>query len=377
VASRHKSEFLASMSHELRTPLNAVIGFSEVLLQRMYGEINERQEDYLHDILDSGRHLLELLNDILDLSKVEAGRMELENTTFQVREALEYGLSQVRERALAHDIALRLEVGPGVGEVEADALRFKQVVLNLLSNAVKFTGDGGQVMVSASRDGDELQIAVSDTGVGVPIQDHERIFESFQQSGRSSSQSEGTGLGLTLCRRIVELFGGHLWLDSEVGKGSTFAFTIPLSARHPETRRQDGAPGDGPVIVVVEDDRRSLELISLYLEGRGVRIIAANNGNDGLAAVRAHQPAAVVLDIRLPGMDGWRVMEALKRDPSTATLPVVVVTMLDERPQAMALGASEYLMKPVGREDVLGALSRIGVLPPASAPMSPAGTGAA
>ncbi|HEX7189553.1 MAG TPA: ATP-binding protein, partial [Actinomycetes bacterium] len=363
VASRHKSEFLASMSHELRTPLNAVIGFSEVLLERMFGDINERQEDYLRDILGSGRHLLELLNDILDLSKVEAGRMELEPSRFLVRDALEHALAQVRERAAAHSIMLDLDVGPQVGEVETDELRFKQVVLNLLSNAVKFSGDGGQVALRATIEGDELHVTVSDTGIGIEPADRERIFESFQQAGRAQSRSEGTGLGLTLCRRIVELFGGRMWLVSEVGSGSTFGFSLPLVAGPADRQHRSATRTEGPLVVVVEDDRRSLELISLYLESAGVRTIAAHDGTEGLAAVRDHRPAAVVLDIRLPGMDGWRVLEALKNDPATASAPVVVVTMLDERPQAMALGAAEYLVKPVGRDDVLGALGRVGALP--------------
>ena len=363
VASGHKSEFLASMSHELRTPLNAVIGFSEVLLQRMFGDINDRQEDYLRDILGSGRHLLELLNDILDLSKVEAGRMELEKAPFSVQGALEYGLAMVRERAATHAITLDLDVDRAIGDIETDELRFKQVVLNLLSNAVKFSADGGHVSVRAVREDDELRVTVADNGIGVAPEDRERIFESFQQAGRARGQSEGTGLGLTLCRRIVELFGGRMWLDSEIGAGSKFGFSVPVRETARITERAFDDTSAGPVVVVVEDDRRSLELISLFLDGAGVQTVLARDGAEGIAAVRRHHPAAVVLDIRLPGMDGWGVLEALKADPATAAAPVVVVTILDERAQALALGAAEYLVKPVGREDVLGALRRVGALP--------------
>jgi signal transduction histidine kinase len=243
VASRHKSEFLASMSHELRTPLNAVIGFSEVLLERMFGDLNDRQEEYLHDILSSGRHLLELLNDILDLSKVEAGRMELERSSFSVRQTLEYGLSLMRERALRKGVTLRLEVAPDVGFLVADELRFKQVVLNLLSNAVKFTPEGGEVVVRAATDGTELIVSVTDTGIGIPPEDRQRIFESFQQGGRTATQQEGTGLGLTLSRRIVALLGGRMWLDSQVGVGSTFSRSARRrrpSARRPSRRDPGG-----------------------------------------------------------------------------------------------------------------------------------------
>jgi signal transduction histidine kinase/ActR/RegA family two-component response regulator len=362
VASRHKSEFLASMSHELRTPLNAVIGFSEVLLQRMFGDLNDKQDEYLRDILDSGRHLLELLNDVLDLSKVEAGRMELEPSTFSVRSALEYSLTLVRERAAAHAISLRLEVDDSVDTIETDELRFRQVLLNLASNAVKFSHDGGEVVIRAWHEDDELRVTVADTGIGVPPEDLERIFESFQQSGRRTGTNEGTGLGLTLCRRIIELAGGRMWLDSEVGVGSVFGFSIP-TVTTPVTRNLKAAVSgdDGQVVVVVEDDRSSLELISLFLDSAGIQVVPARNGADGLAAVRRHQPAAVVLDIRLPGMDGWHVLEELKSDPVTANAPVVVVTILDERPQAMALGAAEYIVKPVGREGLLDALGRVGV----------------
>ena len=233
VASRHKSEFLASMSHELRTPLNAIIGFSEVLLERMFGELNERQDDYLRDIWSSGKHLLELLNDILDLSKIEAGQMVLNRSEFAVRESLEYCLSMVRERALKQRILLSLEVDPEVGLLDADRLRFRQVVLNLLSNAVKFTPDGGRVDVRASIRGQDLVVLVADTGVGVPAEDRERIFDSFQQGTRLSGQVEGTGLGLTLSKRILELHGGRIWVESEAGKGSTFGFALPAGSEGP------------------------------------------------------------------------------------------------------------------------------------------------
>src|SRR3954454_1607011 len=228
VASRHKSEFLASMSHELRTPLNAVIGFSEVLLERMFGDLNERQDEYLRDIWSSGRHLLELINEILDLSKVEAGRMELELAPVALANVLEQGVAMVRERAARDRVSLTLECDPDVGVLEADELRFKQVVLNLLSNAVKFTPAGGAVVVQAFRNAGELQVTVRDTGVGVAPDDQDRIFESFQQGARSTSRQEGTGLGLTLSKRIIELFGGRMWVESRVGVGSTFGFSVPI-----------------------------------------------------------------------------------------------------------------------------------------------------
>jgi Osmosensitive K+ channel histidine kinase len=208
------------MSHELRTPLNAIIGFSEVLLERMFGELNERQDEYLRDIWSSGKHLLELLNDILDLSKIEAGQMVLNRSEFVVRESLEYCLSLVRERALKQRIVLGLEADPEVGLLDADRLRFRQVVLNLLSNAVKFTPDGGRVDVRAAIQGQDLVVTVADTGVGVAAEDRQRIFDSFQQGARPSGQAEGTGLGLTLSKRILELHGGRIWVKVKLGRAA-------------------------------------------------------------------------------------------------------------------------------------------------------------
>jgi len=228
VASRHKSEFLANMSHELRTPLNAIIGFSEVLLERMFGEVNTKQEDYLRDILGSGRHLLTLINDILDLSKIEAGRMELERSIFSLRTALENGVTMVRERAGRHDIAIAIDLGEGLEEVAGDERKIKQVIYNLLSNAVKFTPDGGSVNVTAARENGAATVTVRDTGIGIAPEDQERIFEEFSQVGRDPERSrEGTGLGLTLSKRFVELHGGTIKVESAPGQGSAFTFTLP------------------------------------------------------------------------------------------------------------------------------------------------------
>jgi signal transduction histidine kinase/DNA-binding response OmpR family regulator len=373
VASQHKSEFLASMSHELRTPLNAIIGFSEVLLERMFGELNERQDDYLRDIWSSGKHLLELLNDILDLSKIEAGQMILSRSEFGVRESLEYCLSMVRERALQQRVLLSLEVEPEVGLLDADRLRFRQVVLNLLANAVKFTPEGGRVDVRAFIRGQDLVILVTDTGVGVSVEDRQRIFDAFQQ-GTQSGQIEGTGLGLTLSKRILEMHGGRIWVESEAGRGSTFGIELPagpeqLAANSEPQASQDSgiilepALGSRPTVVVVEDDRRSFDLLRTYLEAAGARVVSAGDGEEGLDTVRRLSPAGVVLDILLPGIDGWDVLAQLKADPGTAAIPVVVVSMLDERGRGFALGATEYLVKPVGKEQLLAALYRAAAMP--------------
>ena len=228
VASQHKSEFLANMSHELRTPLNAVIGFSEVLIDRMFGELNEKQEEYLKDIYASGTHLLSLINDILDLSKIEAGRMELELTEFHLPTAIDNALMLVRERAGRRSIALHTSIDNRFGHIQGDERKVRQVVLNLLSNAIKFTPEGGRIEVGAQPKDRFVEVSVSDTGVGIAPEDQEAVFEEFRQVGAAAKKVEGTGLGLTLCRKFVELHGGRIWVKSEIGVGSTFTFTIPV-----------------------------------------------------------------------------------------------------------------------------------------------------
>ena len=216
------------MSHELRTPLNAIIGFSEVLSERMFGDINDKQAEYLRDILESGRHLLALINDILDLSKIEAGRMELERSDFDLPTTIENTLVLVRERAQRHNIALTRTIDDGLGTILADERKVKQVLLNLLSNAIKFTPEGGRIDVRAAlRDG-MAEISVSDTGVGIASEDQDKVFEEFRQVGTASKKVEGTGLGLAISRKFIELHGGRIWVSSQVGSGSTFAFNLPL-----------------------------------------------------------------------------------------------------------------------------------------------------
>ena len=226
-ASRHKSEFLANMSHELRTPLNAIIGFSQVLRDEMVGSVNAKQAEYLDDITSSGNHLLSLINDVLDLSKVEAGQVELQVHPFSLREALERGVVMVRERATEEGVRVAFAADPEVDVVDGDERRIKQVIFNLLSNAVKFTPAGGEIDVSATRVNGEVRVSVADTGPGIAPEDRDRIFEEFQQSESGAGLREGTGLGLALSKRFVELHGGRIWLESELGRGSTFTFALP------------------------------------------------------------------------------------------------------------------------------------------------------
>src|SRR5262245_16708379 len=228
VASQHKSEFLANMSHELRTPLNAIIGFSEVLSERMFGELNEKQDEYLKDIHASGQHLLSLINDILDLSKIEAGKMELELSDFDLPMAIDNALTLVRERAARRSIALHTSVDERLGQMQGDERKIRQVVLNLLSNAIKFTPEGGRIDVGAKPVDGFIEVSVSDTGVGIAPEDQEAVFEEFRQVGTADKKVEGTGLGLALSRKFIELHGGKIWVESQIGHGSTFTFTVPV-----------------------------------------------------------------------------------------------------------------------------------------------------
>ena len=362
VASRHKSEFLAGMSHELRTPLNAVIGFSDVLLDRMFGDLNARQDEYVRDIRDSGRHLLELINEILDLAKIEAGRMELDVGVVDLAGLLEHAVTMLRDRAGAQGVALTLEVAPGIGAVRGDALKLKQVVVNLVSNAVKFTPGGGSVAIAAQAVGTEVVVVVRDTGIGIAEEEGERIFEAFQRGGRGvRTSTEGTGLGLTLSRQIVELHGGRIWMESRLGEGSTFSFAIPQSpvvADDPARKGERRVAARAGHVLVVEDDRRSADLLRVYLEDAGYEVTVGPDGVEGLRLARELVPTALILDILLPRLGGWELLAELKRDPATAAIPVVVVSMLDERGAGFALGAAEYLVKPVDRTTVLDALAR-------------------
>jgi signal transduction histidine kinase len=243
-ASRHKSEFLANMSHELRTPLNAVIGFSEVLQARMFGPLNEKQAEYVDDVLHSGRHLLSLINDILDLAKIEAGRVELEPSAFDLAGAIENAVTLTKERALRRGLRLERQLAPDLGVVQADERKVKQVLINLLSNAVKFTREGGTITISASRGADAVTLAVRDTGIGIAPADQELIFEEFRQVGNDyTRKQEGTGLGLALARRFVELHGGRLWVESTLGSGSTFSFTLGTPARSRRIARRGRVDG--------------------------------------------------------------------------------------------------------------------------------------
>jgi CheY-like chemotaxis protein/nitrogen-specific signal transduction histidine kinase len=370
-ATRHKSEFLANMSHELRTPLNAIIGFSEVLLEKMFGELNEKQEEYLQDILSSGQHLLSLINDILDLSKVEAGKMELEPAVFNLRELLEGSLVMVKERALAHGLTLSLDIAEDINTFIGDERKVKQILFNLLSNAVKFTPNKGKVNVTATKTNGVVQVVVQDTGIGIAAEDQRQIFEAFQQVGKGMvGKSEGTGLGLALTKKFIELHGGQIWVESTLGQGSAFTFTLPIAgaadgAPLPAVRqkaiREGGteAASAAPLVLIIDDDAKAVELLRLYLTEAGYAVTIAHDGQAGFEQLTQLHPDAVILDVLLPKVDGWAFLARIKVDPAFKEVPIIIASVVDQKAKGFALGAAQYLVKPVPKEELLRELGAL------------------
>ena len=368
-ANLRKSQFMANMSHELRTPLNSIIGFSEVLLERMFGELNDKQEEYLGDVVSSGRHLLSLINDILDLSKVEAGKMELEVGEFPLREVLEGSLVMVRERALGHGIILSLDIADDIDTLVGDERKIKQILFNLLSNAVKFTPDKGKVGIQAKKTADTIRVAVWDTGIGVAQEEQQKIFEEFHQAGDAglAAKTEGTGLGLSLSRRFVEMHGGEISVESMPGVGSTFTFTLPVAKSEAARSATEGDTPTGharitPLALIVEDDPKAANLLRIYLTEAGYDVEIAEDGAQGLEKVKQLAPDAIILDILLPKVDGWEFLTQVKADHTTQDIPVIIVSTLDERGKGFALGAAEYLVKPVRKEELLRKLDTLRVI---------------
>jgi PAS domain S-box-containing protein len=360
-ANRLKSEFLASMSHELRTPLNSIIGFGDLLAEGRAGDLNQKQKRFLGHIQNGARHLLELINDILDLSKIEAGRLELRYETFGVVPALNEVLASVKPLATTKSILL--ESAAEDVQVYADRVRFKEILYNLISNALKFTPDTGRVWVeSGVRDG-LLYMSVCDTGIGIPTEEHHSIFDKFHQVAASTKGvREGTGLGLAITKRLIELHGGRIWLESEPGKGSQFHFVLPLLKPKDQAPAPAAAPlpveRRSPLILIVEDEPSSQELMARYLESEGYRTVAASSGTEGIRKAREHVPDAITLDMLMPGRSGWETLYELRNTPETAQIPIIIVSVVEETRMGFALGANEYLIKPVSKEALLESVHR-------------------
>ncbi|HEY2599029.1 MAG TPA: response regulator [Candidatus Dormibacteraeota bacterium] len=365
-ASQHKSVFLANMSHELRTPLNAILGFSELLIDSGDGQYPaETRMRFLEQINSSGKHLLGLINDILDLAKVEAGQMELRLQAVPVAEVAADVARIVEPLAAKKQISIVVDTD-GAGDIEADAGKVKQMILNLVSNAIKFTPPEGVVTIKATRLQDSIDVSVSDTGIGIAQEDSGRIFHEFQQvdSGVGRRQP-GTGLGLALTQRFARLHGGDVRMESVLGKGSIFTISLPLRAH---VERANGALSETvtakavdpnrPLILVVEDNPAAIELMTRNLETGGFRTVVARAGSEVVSIASQQQPIAITLDILLPGLDGWEVLSQLKKDPRTSSIPVIVVSVVDNPELGIALGALEYFVKPIDGSALLRSLSR-------------------
>jgi signal transduction histidine kinase/DNA-binding response OmpR family regulator len=423
-ASQHKSQFLANMSHELRTPLNAVIGYSEMLQEELEDLDAVGLVPDVEKINAAGRHLLGLINDILDLSKIEAGKMELFLETVDISALVHDVSTTVSPLIQKNGNTLLVEVAPGVGTMQADATRLRQILFNLLGNATKFTEHGTITLRVESRAwaspdgsapeeagrfvghpdgavsrkpaptepvvgagfqhpppspplsaperglGGEVVFAVTDTGIGMTDEQVGRLFEAFSQAEASTTRRfGGTGLGLALVRHFCEMMGGQIAVTSAEGIGSTFTVTLPVEAVRDEARdasaddasptpTTDAPPADVPVVLVVDDDAATRELLRRHLEAEGVRVVGAASGEEGLRLARQLRPSLVTLDVLMPGMDGWAVLGALKGDPLTADIPVVVLTLIENNDLGYALGAADYLTKPIDRERLIGALRK-------------------
>jgi signal transduction histidine kinase/CheY-like chemotaxis protein len=365
-ASQAKSDFLASMSHELRTPLSAILGFSDLMRQEVVDAQHVRVPiEWVAHIHRGGEHLLALINDVLDLSKVEAGRLDLRRERIELAPAISELLEGVRPLADRKRLLLIADV-PAIS-ISADRGRFRQILYNLLSNAIKFTPTDGIVRVEVADADEEVRITVADTGVGIASEDQARVFDEFRQVGATSAREGGTGLGLALSRRLVEAHGGRIELDSVVGEGSRFTVFLPsneldgtLPADPATVMAAAPVPSiDNPDVLVIEDDPSALRLLREYLEPIGYRLRAASDGEQGLELARQHPPAAIILDVLLPTIDGWEVLRRLKDEPSLRDIPVIFVTVVDEREVGLALGAIDYLVKPIQRTALVACLARI------------------
>jgi CheY-like chemotaxis protein/nitrogen-specific signal transduction histidine kinase len=366
-ANKLKSEFLANVSHELRTPLSAIIGFSQILLDGIDGPVNEEQHQDILQVNKSGQSLLGLINQILDLSKIEAGKMDLSLERVDLPSLVTAVLESISPLAQEKGLRIETRFGSGLPAVEADADRLKQILINLLSNAVKFT-ERGHIEIIGQPSGRMVRIAVKDTGIGISSESQRVIFDEFVQGdGSSTRRHGGTGLGLSIVRKLVEMHGGAITVVSEPGLGSTFTFTVPAWAagqvaagpaqRRPLRRPNQGLPG--AVILVVDDDPSVRQLICRHLEQEGYKTVQATNAADALQLARESRPMLITLDIMMPDASGWWVLEKLKEDPQTAGIPVLVVTIVEDQRLVFALGASDYLGKPYDRGALIAKIHRL------------------
>jgi PAS domain S-box-containing protein len=382
-ANRAKSEFLATMSHELRTPLNSVIGFSDLLLDGNFGVLNEKQNRFMSNISTSGKHLLNLINDILDISKIEAGKMELFYEVFDFADMISDINFMMKALASKRGILLDFEMGSRNILINADRSKLKQVLYNIIGNAIKFSHENGKVQVNVSTKDDLLNVSIKDSGIGISRDDQVKLFQPFVQIDSASNRKyEGTGLGLALVKNLLELHGGSIGMESELGKGSTFFFSVPVNLDSRDINF-DSAPandsslndtssfseddfvilkpkdstGFEPLVLVVEDDINSKELLSVMLNNAGYRVVLVENGAKALEIAKKVHPFAITLDLNLPGMDGTEVLENLKNSNYTSSIPVIVLSSLGEKDVGMVAGIVDHLTKPIDNNRLLQVLS--------------------
>ena len=376
-ANKAKSTFLANMSHELRTPMNAILGYSEMLMEEAE---DVGQDDFVPDlkkINQAGYHLLSLINDVLDLSKIESGKMEAFAETFDVGALIDQVSGTAQPLMAKNNNHFKIERSDQLGKAFQDVTKIRQSLLNMLSNAAKFTQEG-TITLQAERekvDGvDWFTFAVSDTGIGIPVDKLDHVFEEFSQADSSTTRDYGgTGLGLTISRRFCQMLGGDMTVTSQPGEGSTFSIRLPAElpgAKAPQEESPQATTSiaqqsdnvlqaeAGSTILVIDDDADACEIIRRFLEKDGFNIVTAFSGEQGLRLAHEIQPAAITLDVMMPDMDGWSVLRALKADPVLRTIPVIMLTMIDDRTRGYSLGAVDYLTKPVDRELLHKALSR-------------------
>jgi PAS domain S-box-containing protein len=365
-ATNMKSKFLASMSHELRTPLNAIVGFSDLLAEETPGPLNPKQKRFIGHIKQGSAHLLQLINDILDLSKIEAGQLELRSEDFLVDHTLPEVLSLIRPLAMAKNIEM-VSTGEANRPIHADRGRFKQILYNLLSNAVKFTPAGGRVGIDCTDDEDFICISVSDTGIGIRCEDHELVFQEFRQvHPGTDAANKGTGLGLAITKRLVEQQGGRISLQSELGKGSRFTFTLPAACRGSEHQTDPKVVNDSvalpsgrlaPLVLVVDDEIPARELLTTYLQPE-YSVATADCGNEALKKAKELRPDAITLDVLMPGGSGFETLVAFRTTPETANIPIIILSIVDQKHVGFALGAADYLIKPVRQRELLDAVRK-------------------
>ena len=373
VATQAKSQFLANMSHELRTPMNAIIGFTRLVMRRAEGLLPDRQQENLEKILISANHLLSLINSVLDLSKIEAGQMEVNVGNVDLQVIVEKCFKTIEPLANAKGLRLLSDLPEDLPALVTDGAKLMQILLNLLSNAVKFT-DAGKITLSCHLDGDHVLIAVSDTGIGIAEEDISQIFNEFQQVDSSSTREfGGTGLGLSITREFARLIGSSISVESELGKGTRFSLRLPLSPERAAT--QDNVPkaaaksdpvqlhnGAGHMILAIDDDLNAIELLRENLTDEGYNVVGVTRGAEGIELARKTRPLAIILDILMPDKDGWQVLKEIKSDPATCDIPIILLSILEDRDRGYRLGAADYLIKPFDRESIVRALARLAPL---------------